>query len=90
MAPSSFRPADHVVGLVDVGVNGAPLVGDAIVGRDGRAGALRAVFREGLDEFAGQEGRIGQQKAGGLCTLTTPAMPADLSHVFHAQTSFLW
>ena len=86
-APSGPSPAEglvhhhHVVWLIDVGVDGAGDVADAVIGGDGGAHALGAVFRKALDILARGKGGVGQQQAGGLGPLPAPAMPADLGHL---------
>ena len=73
----------HVIGEIDVGVNGAALRADAVVCRDGGAHPLGAVLREPLDVLARVEGRVRQQQGRRLCALAAPAVPADLYDVFH-------
>ena len=75
---------DYIVRLIDVGVDRAPLRADAVVRRNGRAHALRAVLREALDVFARVERRVRQQKRGRLRPLAPTAVPADFYDVFHA------
>ena len=80
---------DHVVRLIDVGVDRAPLRADTVVRRDGRAHALRAVLREALDILARVKGRVRQQQRGGFRPLASSAMPADLYFVTHVHSPFI-
>ncbi|CAN4026963.1 Sigma-70 family RNA polymerase sigma factor, partial [Dysosmobacter welbionis] len=52
----------HIVREVDVGMDGAPLGADPVVGGDGRAHALGTVLREALDILARVERRVRQQQ----------------------------
>ena len=74
---------DHVIGKIDVGVHRAALGADAVVGGDGRAHALGAVFGEALHVFAGVESGVSQQQGGGFGALTAAAVSADLYHIVH-------
>ena len=78
---------NDVIRVVDVGMNGASLVRNAVVGGDRCAHALRTVLRKALHIFARRERRVREQQAGGLCALTAAAVPADLDHVLHAVSS---
>ena len=67
----------HIVRRVDVAVDAAPGVADAVVGCDGRAHALGAVLGKALDELARGKGGIRQEQAGRLGPLSSPAVPSD-------------
>ena len=78
---------NDVIRIINVRMNGASLVRNAVVGGDRCAHALRTVLRKALHIFARRERRVREQQAGGLCALTAAAVPADLDHVLHAVSS---
>lgn len=79
----------HVVGEVDVGVDGTPVGTDPVVRRDGGAHALGAVFREALDILARIKGGVRQQQGCRLGTLPAASVLADFYDIFHKRLLLL-
>ena len=79
----------HVVRLFDVALDTAAGVADAVIGRDGSAHALRAIFGKTLDILAGGKGRIGQKQTGrlGLGMLQSMKCTDEYCYQFHLKLS---
>ena len=81
----AFIDHNHIIRIINIGMNRAAGITDAVICRNRRTHTFRTIFRKTLYILAGAEGCISQQEASCLGTLTTAAMPADFNDIFHEK-----